>query len=124
MRIRLLVLVAVLSVAFGCYDADEHSARRVVTALRLVRAQTEAFRAAVEVDQEGDGVGEFGFFGELAGVVELRGRSRKVRSSYLVRSLTPTDGIVHRLGYVYTIYLPGDGGAVLSEAGAESIPLA
>lgn len=72
----------------------------------------QRFREAVYVDQDGDGRGENGLLGELAGARACRG-GRWVQRPLIDRRLGRTDdkGRATFLGYYFILYLPGPGRA-------------
>jgi len=77
-------------------------------------------RQAAEVDQDGDGIGEHGFLGELAGNADLRdpGGVRRANPAYLPLALqTDANGNASSSGYLLTVYLPDGNNAALGEAG-------
>jgi len=90
-------------------DRFESSA---ISTLRTLSSAQSAFQAMCAVDTDGDGVGEFGFFGELAGRVAMRGTDETLDPMLL----SPTydrisadalgDGVLIRQGYVFKLFLP------------------
>ena len=82
-----LALASTFLLVCGCGAAED--ARRsanessAVTTLHIITAAQDEFRAATEVDQDGDKKGEYGFLGELLGVAPLRGSQRLADPSYL-----------------------------------------
>ncbi len=106
---------------------DETSLREsfAESVLAKVAAAEKQFAAAVDVDQDGDGVGEYGSLQELLGAVALRGSSRKAEPAYLPRSLAEkmVGGAAQRRGYNFKIYLPGDGGEILSEVDGKPLAM-
>jgi len=86
-----------------------------------------AFRDDALVDQDGDGVGEYGFLQELLGTAGLRGRRGVKKPEYILLPDVPlelVDGVFQGSGYCFKLYLPGDGGGVLSEEKGKPLPLA
>lgn len=87
--------------------------------LRSLATAQEQFRAQHLCDQDGDGVGEYGLLGELAGIDAIRGTGVKVaRSPFIAAVLGVKDaqGIPEKSGYLYRLYLPAGGvGPALGE---------
>ncbi len=86
----------------------QHDETPVVDVLRQQILPAELrFQAARHIDQDGDGIGEFGLMDELAGV---RPTGRVAAGTV---TLLPRDLIEGRHGYQYFVYLPAaDGGTV------------
>jgi prepilin-type N-terminal cleavage/methylation domain-containing protein len=116
--LELLVVVAVIAVlaavlvmpALGAkMRGNETSA---IAALRTIATQQECFRAQGVVDQDANGVGEFGLLSELAGaVVPRRTGSVEPLSPRMIDSTFHTDanGFAARYGFYYQVYLATDG---------------
>lgn len=104
-------------------DANEAEA---IATLRSIAAAQLAFKAAVDLDTNCDGMGEYGYFGELAGAVPMRVCTAGHPDSgvYGVDELDPPllrsrlgnvfGGCVEYHGYLFQLRLPGPkvGGAV------------
>ncbi len=115
--IAIIAAIAIPSLLRARVAANETSA--VGTLRTLATAQAE-FRQAAEVDEDDDGVGQYGFLQELAGTVDFRGRAVAAQPPYIARNLAAKDlggGVVaaQKSGYDFIMYLPGDAGAVLTE---------
>ncbi len=104
-------------------SANENAA---IATLRSITAAQCQLQASCAIDTDGDGGGEFGFFGELAGSVPLRAYDPSTESSVFAAGpdavLYPPflasafgeltedglgHGVVERQGYYFKIYLPG-----------------
>ena len=104
-------------------QANENAA---IATLRSIAAAQQMFRAYNSSDTDGDGGGEYGFFGELAGATALRVQDPTTGQPMLGSApddlLDPAfltsafgrltadhrgDGVVERQGYCFKIYLPG-----------------
>jgi hypothetical protein len=85
----------------------------------LITSETQ-WQAEVEVDQDDDGTGEFGFFQELSGTVPVRGGEQPVSPAYVTSVLGSTaqvgDGIASKSGYLFVVYLPDGNEGWISEA--------
>ena len=86
----------------------------VATLLTLAPKQRE-FHAFAFVDQDGDGIGEYATFGELAGTEVLRGSDHAAEPPFLPRAFGDllAGGVVERQGYYFRIDLPTTDGAGL-----------
>ena len=119
---RAAVLVALLLLAFYAAipnldgvprrSANESAA---IATLKNLRAGQRDLRERVLVDRDGDGVGEYGFLAQLAGVAELPGGG--VADPPLASKAfgNVVDGRVLRSGYRFAMFLPRAGGGWLSE---------
>jgi hypothetical protein len=94
--------------------------------LRGIADAQGKFQRDDRIDMDRDGVGEFGYFGELSGISPLPGSGALVEEPYLstaFRSLRP-DGTVSRSGYRLRVFLPGPGGRGVGEGGTADPALA
>ncbi len=98
--------------------ANESAA--IATLRNLTSAQAQ-FQASTVVDQDGDGIGEYGFFSELTGARPLRGSKLHLEPPVLSSAFAElvADGqggaVVGRSGYWFQIWLPEARGAALSD---------
>jgi hypothetical protein len=119
----------------GALDPDENRAvteamtRALVTAneraaietlRQLARAQ-ESIKESAAIDTDGDGEGEYAFFGELTGAVGVRGTHgapelKLPRPALPSREFQVTASRVTRKGYVFQLYLPDAEGHPVEEA--------
>ena len=101
-----LVLPRLLRARMG---ANEAAAART---LRNLVAHQKNFKAEAIVDQDADGVGEYGLLGELAGDIVPRAASRRFHLATAVLSTGGSaeggDGCAVTNGYVYRIVLAGE----------------
>ena len=76
--------------------------------LEVICTSQAMFQSAAIVDVDGDGVGEFGWLGELTGAVAPRGKNAPVELQFLPEVFAPDgdDGLAQDSGYVYVLYLP------------------
>jgi len=106
-------------------DANEIVAIATLGHLASVQAQ---FQAGAVVDVDEDGVGEYGYFGELSGATGRRGpegtRINAIDPPLLGEAFRQVhDGTVIRSGYHFRIFLPDADGKGITEAasgGADS----
>jgi prepilin-type N-terminal cleavage/methylation domain-containing protein len=127
--IELMIVVAIIAIIAAIALPKLMSARisanenAAVATLRSIAAAQQQFQASSSVDTDYDGGGEFGYFGEMAGVTSLRigssagDVSATLDPPYLA---TPfgniTASLVERQGYNYQIFLPDSTGAGVTEA--------
>ena len=81
-----------------------------IGSLKTVATQQAIFRQQAEVDQNGNGAGEYGLLGELAGEIALRPATTRVANpAYLSQQFRTGGnggtGIAQKSGYMYKIYL-------------------
>ena len=89
----------------------------VIGTLRNISSSEAQFRAAAFVDEDLDGVGEFGTFADLSGAEPPRGRDAVLAPPVLsgaFRSRT-LRGEVSRAGYLFQLWLPAKDGSFVTE---------
>jgi prepilin-type N-terminal cleavage/methylation domain-containing protein len=126
--IELLIVVAIIAVIAAIAIPSLLSARlntnetAAVATLRTILSAQAQFQSAAAADENNNGIGEYGTFGEMSGGVGVRGGSvyAPAMLSGSFKSVS-SDGEVTRSGYVFRVYLPdssGDGVAEESGGGA------
>jgi prepilin-type N-terminal cleavage/methylation domain-containing protein len=121
--IELLIVVAIIAVIAAIAIPNLLSARlntnetAAVATLRTILSSQAQFQTAAAADENNNGVGEYGTFGEMSGAVGVRGGSvyAPAMLSGSFKSIS-SDGEVTRSGYVFRIYLPENGGIGVGEA--------
>jgi hypothetical protein len=106
-----------------CGGGNETAA--IATLRNLVSAQVR-FQAAGHADVDGDGIGEFGTFGEMTGADGVRAdasatnRGDVVGTPILSLSLAAVDanGVVNKSGQAFRVHLPGPRGTATHEGKA------
>lgn len=90
----------------------------VVSTLRTISTAQNAFKTRVLVDRDADGEGEFGYFGEMAGLVAPRGGVPQPISPIVLGESfrIVEEGGVSKSGYLYRMSLPRQDGAPANEA--------
>ncbi|MHC4469866.1 MAG: hypothetical protein ACYTDY_04530 [Planctomycetota bacterium] len=83
-----------------------------VATLRQLTAAQAHLKATGLVDEDRDGAGEYGTFGEMSGAAPVRGTKDPVNPPVLsaVFRSVGEDGAVRRSGYAFHLFLPGRGG--------------
>lgn len=123
--IELMIVVAIIAIIAAIaipqllrsrISSNETAAIGTLTTLRTVQAQ---FQQALVVDQNGNGIGEYGLFQELSGQEIPRGAvGARTPGEFISQELGAVDalGIATKAGYFYLIFLPADGvGPAVSE---------
>ncbi len=131
--IELMIVVAIIAIIAAIAIPKLMSARisanenAAIATLRSIAAAQQQFQASSAIDTDGDGGGEYGFFGEIAGAVPMRifngvGPAAGIAGDELDPPFLASafgnvvaggvDGIVERQGYIFKIYLPGLTGAL------------
>lgn len=91
----------------------ESNEQAAIARLRAIAKSQLRFRENRAIDADGDGVGEFGFFGELTGAHALRGQSMVLEPPLLEPDAKPvTAGTSVRSGYLFRIDLPAENGSM------------
>jgi prepilin-type N-terminal cleavage/methylation domain-containing protein len=145
--IELMIVVAIIAIIAAIAIPKLMSARisanenAAVSTLRAIASAQHQLESACAIDTDADGGGEFGFFGELAGMVPMRIYDPATElpdagvdpDDILDPPILPTafgdiiadaagDGIVERQGYYFKMWLPdvtaGGTTAAVAEDGA------
>jgi len=126
--IAIVAVVAVPNLLSAKVAANESD---TISALRNLATSQAQFQALVAIDNDLDGTGEFGCFGELSGTSMLNNRgngpARVLNPAILATIFRSPDagGIVTKSGYNFIIYLPGAVGAgVVADTGGPALPVA
>jgi prepilin-type N-terminal cleavage/methylation domain-containing protein len=126
--IAILASLAVPNMLASRMAANEAAAISTMRQLSSCQAQV---RTAAYIDGDGDGVGEFGYLGELAGSHAVRGFAGGVQAIVASKVKPPVassafgnvqNSRISRSGYLFQIYLPsaaGTGIAELATGGAD-----
>lgn len=116
--IAIIAAVAIPKLVSARISANENAA---IATLRSIAAAQQQLQASAAIDTDGDGGGEHGYFGELAGADPVRvfagvGAAPVIGANTLDPSFLPiafgnvvtdgADGVVERQGYYYKILLP------------------
>ncbi len=130
--IELMIVVAIIAIIAAIaipqllrsrISSNETAAIGTLTTLRTVQAQ---FQQAIVVDQNSNGIGEYGLFQELSGAEVPRGGiNARTPGEFISQELGAVDanGIASKAGYHFLIFLPTDGvGPAVSE-GDLTVPL-
>src|SRR5262245_19614664 len=90
-------------------NANESAA---IAALKNICSAQAQCQASGVIDANGNGTGEYGFFGELAGTIPVRGTSSLITPPILYSTFgkVDQDGLVTQAGYHFRMYLPDAAG--------------
>lgn len=131
--IAIIAAVAIPKLVSARISANENAA---VATLRSIAAAQQQLQASAAIDQDADGGGEHGYFGELAGADTTRQWTGIGTSDAAGPLLDPTylpnafgnvaNGVVERQGYLFRMQLPDNSGvrpiAALAEAATGGNP--
>jgi prepilin-type N-terminal cleavage/methylation domain-containing protein len=122
--IELMIVVAIIAIIAAIaipqllrsrISSNETAAIGTLTTLRTVQAQ---FQQALCVDQNANGVGEYGLLEELAGAIKCRGRANpRTPGEFISQELGAVNaqGAATKAGYNYLVFLPTSAGPAKSE---------
>lgn len=133
--IELLVVAAMIAIIAAIALPNLISARlssnesaAISTMKQIVSAQSVAKTAGI-IDQDTDGVGEYAWFAEMGGVVNVRdgtgpNNGPMMAPNSLAKSLSyvNANGVVTKSGFIYALALPAPGGAPVNEAAGGGSP--
>jgi hypothetical protein len=120
-------LLCALALVVGCAPGggadsaegriDQNETMAVSHLRSLVGAQTHAQSLCI-IDQDGDNVGEFLLITELSGLRPVRAGGAGMKSPLLDPEVwrLSTGGFIEMHGYLFGVFLTGEGGGPLSEA--------
>ncbi len=130
--IELMIVVAIIAIIASIAIPNLLSARlnanesaAIATLKNIASAQSQCQAAAV-IDANGNGAGEYGFFGELSGAVPVRNNetggvgTERINPPFLSGAFgNVVNRQVIRSGYVFGVWLPNraSGGVPAAEAG-------
>jgi prepilin-type N-terminal cleavage/methylation domain-containing protein len=127
--IELMIVVAIIAIVATMAVPNIMAARRVanesaaVATMRTIAVAQNQFKASAKADRDNDGIGEYGFFGELTGTHPIRNTLPALDRPMLSLSFSFNSGgspvwyVVSRSGYLYHIELPGPNGLGVGEWG-------
>lgn len=117
--IAIIASIAIPNLLSARLNANEAAA---IATLKNISSSQAQVQASGTIDDNGNGTGEFGYFGELAGANFVRqagGLSTTERVTPPVLSLAfsqITASRVNRSGYLFQMYLPDSGNGWVAEA--------
>jgi len=119
--IAIIALIAIPNLLSSRLVANETS---TIGTLRSLSSAQAEFQARQIVDQDADGLGEYGFLQELAGSVTPRGAAAPLDPPSISQALGNVDatGVTTKSGYVFVHFLPGGAGAEIQEPALGAFP--
>jgi prepilin-type N-terminal cleavage/methylation domain-containing protein len=135
--IELMIVVAIIAIIAAIAVPNLLSARlaanesnAISTLRQLVSAQAQ-FQQGGSIDADSDGTGEYGFFGDLAGLYQLDSHGGPANANTLTPPVLAASfrninaaGEVTKGGYVFQIFLPDQNGLGQVEDGVGAALLA
>jgi len=117
--IAIIAAIAIPNLVSARLNSNETSA--IATMRSIITAESQ-FQTGSRADENNNGFGEYGTFGEMSGAVGVRGNAILIPPvlSTAFRTVN-ANGEVSRTGYIYAIWLPdisGDGVAEVGGGGA------
>ena len=124
--IELMIVVAIIAIIASMAIPKLMSARlsaneaAAIATLRTVSSSEAQIQSSGAIDTDGDGVGEYGYFAELAGTQPMRVSVASMpapgnpATGLLAPAVLPsafgtiTNSVVSRSGYVFKMFLPND----------------
>lgn len=126
--IEIIIVVAIIAIIAAVAVPNLFSARSAanevsaIATLRTIYQAQAQFQSSAVVDSDGDGLGEFGCLGELAGALPLDARgpgaARRLEPPFIGSAFQRMEpgGYVMKSGYAFQIWLPDLNGAGVTEA--------
>ncbi len=121
--IELMIVVAIIAIIASIAIPNLLSARlnaneaAAISTLRNVVSAQAQVQSQAAIDEDSDGIGEHGSFGEMAGTVALRSTGVQLAPPVLSGALGIVDanGFVQKAGYFFQMFLPDTAGAPVPE---------
>jgi type IV pilus assembly protein PilA len=111
--IELMIVVAIIAIIASIAIPNLLSARlnanesAAIATLKNISSAQAQCQASSVIDANNNGAGEYGFFGELSGAVDVRGTATRISPPVLSNAFGNVVGSqVTRSGYVFQMYLP------------------
>jgi prepilin-type N-terminal cleavage/methylation domain-containing protein len=120
--IELMIVIAIIAIVASIAIPNLLSSRlsaneaAAIGTLRNITSAQAQCQASGKIDFDNDGAGEFGYFAELSGGVNIRGQVVPVDPPMLSGAFRNVqDGVVNRSGYIFRMFLPDDAGLGIPE---------
>jgi prepilin-type N-terminal cleavage/methylation domain-containing protein len=124
--IELMIVVAIIAIIASMAIPKLMSARlsaneaAAIATLRTISSSQAQLQSSGAIDADGDGVGEYGYFAELAGTQPMRVSAAgapaagNIATDLLTPAVLPsafgtvTNSVITRSGYIFKMFLPND----------------
>lgn len=120
--IELMIVVAIIAIIASIAIPNLLSARlnanesAAIATLKNISSAQSQCQASGVIDVNGNGAGEYGFFGELSGRVVVRGGTQTISPPVLSTAFgNVINSRVNRSGYVFQMWLPDDAAQGVAE---------
>lgn len=120
--IELMIVIAIIAIIAAIAIPNLLSARlssneaAAIATLRNVISAQSQFQTSARADENDNGIGEYGTFGEMSGGTPVRGNAILDPTVFSTAFRTVNaNGEVARSGYAFAMYLPDVGGGGLAE---------
>ena len=121
--IELMIVIAIIAIIAAIAIPNLLSARlnsnetAAIATLRNIISAEAQFQTTARADENNNGVGEYGTFGEMSGSIGVRGNAilNPPVLSTAFRTVN-ANGEVSRSGYLFAMFLPDAGGDGVAEA--------
>jgi len=105
--VSIIAAIAIPNLLRSRTAANESTA---IGTLKTIATQEAIFRQQAEVDQNGNGAGEYGLLGELAGEIALRPSTARLANPAYISQQFRTggnhgNGVAQKSGYLFKLYL-------------------
>jgi type II secretory pathway pseudopilin PulG len=119
--VSVLVILATIAVPNYLTSKAVANETAVIASMKRIAQAQFAFREGRFIDRDRDTMGEFGFIGELSGIVAMRGSGEFLQPPTLnpAFGFVDADGFADRHGYNFRVYLPDSAGAGVPEVAAQ-----
>ncbi|MBK8096464.1 MAG: prepilin-type N-terminal cleavage/methylation domain-containing protein [Planctomycetes bacterium] len=111
--IELMIVVAIIAIIASIAIPNLLSARlnanesAAIATLKNISSAQSQCQASGVIDTNTNGAGEYGFFGELSGAVNVRGGTTRISPPVLSNAFGNVAGsVVNRSGYIFQMFLP------------------
>ena len=115
--VAMIAAIAIPGLSRSRVGTNESSA---IGALRSLATSQAQFQSQCIVDQDADGVGEFGTLGELAGTSPCRVSGQQMNATPFIAAILGVcdqNGVAQKSGYHFVVYLPTAKGPARRESG-------
>lgn len=120
--IELMIVVAIIAIIASIAIPNLLSARlnanesAAIATLKNISSGQSQCQASGVIDVNGNGQGEYGFFGEMSGRTVIRNSTQSITPPVLSAAFgNVTDSRVSRSGYIFQMFLPGALGVGMAE---------